>query len=335
MSFLEISGVTKTYPRAAEPCVKDLSLNVEKGTIVAILGESGCGKTTLLKLVAGLERQEQGAILIDGEDMGAKKAEKRPISMVFQKALLFGNMTVEKNINFAPRVNRSMDRAALKKGTEEMLSVVHLDGMGAKRPHELSGGQEQRVSLARALMTKPKLLLLDEPLSALDANLKVAMQDMIREVNAKLGITMLYVTHDQNEAAAVADKIALMRNGRILQFDKPETFYSRPATKYVAEFFGCKNIIPAQKERAIVKCGLGHFELPELSVPDGRVLLCVRPEAIINIGKGALSGTVEKIVPRATDNFCALNCGTGRLEAHIPFGSISKEMRLPSSTGSP
>lgn len=320
MSFLEISHVNKTYPRAAEPCVKDLSLQAEKGEIVAILGESGCGKTTLLKIVAGLEQQEQGSVCIDGEDMGKKKAENRPISMVFQKALLFGNMTVAKNINFAPRVNRTMNREELQRRTDEMLSIVHLDGMGAKRPNELSGGQEQRVSLARALMTEPKLLLLDEPLSALDAGLKVTMQDMIRELNRKLGITMLYVTHDQNEAAAVADRIALMQGGRILQFDTPEAFYSRPANRYAAEFFGCKNIIPAVKNGTGVQCSLGSFTLQELPLPDGAVLLCIRPEAIVNIGNGSLSGVITNIVPRATDSLCTLQCGEIPLEVYIRYG---------------
>ena len=313
MSYLEVTNVTKTYKGAQNPCVRDLTLHVEKGEVVALLGESGCGKTTLLKMIAGLEHQEQGTISIDGENMGTREAEKRPISMVFQKALLFRNMTVEQNVNFAPRVNHTMGKPELKAKVAEMLKLVHLEGMEKRKATALSGGQEQRVSLARALITNPKVLLLDEPLSALDVNLKQSMETMIRELNRTLGITMVYVTHDQAEAAVVADRIALMHEGRIVQFDKVDAFYQRPADRYTAEFFGWENFVPARKEKDTVKCGLGEFSVPGSGLPDGEVTLCIRPEGLKNLGCGANVGMITGNAPQGVDSRCTIECQGLRL----------------------
>lgn len=307
MSYLEIKEVTKTYKGAQNPCVSELTLCVEKGEVVALLGESGCGKTTLLKMIAGLEHQEQGTISIDGEDMGTKEAEKRPISMVFQKALLFRNMTVEQNVNFAPRMNHTMGKPELKAKVENMLKLVHMEGMEKRKATALSGGQEQRVSLARALITNPKVLLLDEPLSALDVNLKQSMEQMIRQLNSTLGTTMVYVTHDQAEAAVVADRIALMHDGRIVQFDKVNAFYQRPADRYTAEFFGWENFVPARKENNIVKCVLGEFCVPETDLDDGDVTLCIRPEGLKNLGHGSNRGTIVGISPQGVDFRCVID----------------------------
>ena len=313
MSYLEISNVTKTYKGAQNPCVNDLTLCVEKGEVVALLGESGCGKTTLLKMVAGLEHQENGTITIDGENMGTREAEKRPISMVFQKALLFRNMTVEQNVNFAPRVNHTMRKPELKTKVAQMLKLVHMEGMEMRKATALSGGQEQRVSLARALITNPKVLLLDEPLSALDVNLKQSMEGMIRELNKTLGTTMVYVTHDQTEAAVVADRIALMHEGRIIQFDKADAFYQRPANRYAAAFFGWENFVPARKENGVVKCVLGDFATPESELADGDVTLCIRPEGMKNPGHGSNVGTIVGIAPQGVDSRCTIECRGLRL----------------------
>lgn len=315
MSYLQVNQLTKTYRGAKEACVRELSLSAEKGTIVALLGESGCGKTTLLKLISGLERQERGSVYLDGERLDGVSAEKRPVSMVFQKALLFGNMTVAQNVNFAPRVNHAMGKAELVRQTDRLLALIHMEGMGGRKVSALSGGQEQRVSLARALMTKPKLLLLDEPLSALDASLKREMERMIRELNRTLGTTMLYVTHDQAEACAVADVIALMHEGRIVQTGAPEAFYRRPADRYAARFFGWQNFIPAEKRGAEVVCPLGSFSLPGLALRDGGVTLCVRPEAICPVENGRLSGRVLAVSAQGLDTSCLLECGDIRLSA--------------------
>lgn len=332
MSFLELEGVTKRYKGESAACVSDLDFSVEKGEVMVLLGESGCGKTTILKMIAGLEDQDAGHVRIDGEVMDGVVPEKRPLSMVFQKALLFGHLTVEQNVNFAPRVNRSMPRAELARKTEEMIDLVGLHGMGKKKATQLSGGQEQRVSLARALMVEPKVLLLDEPLSALDATLRANMQRYIRQLNRDTGVTMVFVTHDQSEAVAVADRIALMRSGCIVQCDEPRAFYERPANRYVAEFFGWKNFVPAKREGTRVSCALGKFELaghvdraaarradgadavreaasgaPGLSgnAAAGAVVsggadgalesgwLAVRPEGAVNIGDGSLRAVVE------------------------------------------
>lgn len=320
MSILELHDITMRYPGMREPCLQDLNLCVEKGEIVTLLGASGCGKTTLLKLVAGLEKQSAGTIRIGGKDMGSLPPEKRPIAMVFQKALLFENMTVAQNVGFSPRMRRSMSKTELRAKTGRMLELVGLAGFENRRVSELSGGQEQRVSLARALMAEPELLLLDEPLSALDLNLKLAMEQMIRELNRQLKTTMLYVTHDQNEAAAVADRIALLQDRGIVQAGTAEDFYSRPSCRYAAEFFGCRNILPARKEGDAVSSTLGRLELPGQSVPDGEVLLCIRSEAICSLGTGNLSGTVVSIIPRAADRLGVLSCGGTELEFVLPYG---------------
>ncbi len=330
MSFLEVSGIFKTYKHASEPCVSNLDLSLERGEIVVLLGESGCGKSTLLKIIAGLEEADRGDVSIDGEPMGSMPPEKRPTAMVFQKALLFNNMTVEQNVNFAPRVNRTMKKAELTRKTEEMIKLVGLEGLGKKKATELSGGQEQRVSLARALMVEPKLLLLDEPLSALDATLRETMQRHIRRINRETGVTMLMVTHDQREAVAVADRIAVMHDGRIEQYDRPEAFYSRPATRYVAEFFGWRNFMPAIRNGGVAKCTLGEFALPDqvqdahasaaafveenrlgVSGDEASLLLACRPEAACNFGAGRLSGRVVARECEGMSARCIVLCGRG------------------------
>ena len=319
MSILELDRITMHYPDAAEPCLRELSLSVEAGEIVTLLGASGCGKTTLLKIVAGLERQREGRVTIDGADMRSLPPEKRPIAMVFQKPFLFENMTVEQNVNFSPRLNRAMDKQTLREKTREMLALVGLEGFEKRRVSSLSGGQEQRVSLARALMAQPKLLLLDEPLSALDQNLKGSMEQMIRRINRELGTTMLYVTHDQNEAAAVSNRIALMREGRLQQVGRPEDFYSHPVNAYVARFFGCKNLLKAQKRSGKVLSPLGKMVRPDEPLPDGDILLGIRPEAAKNFGNGPFRGVVQSITPRSTDRTAALLCGETALELSIPY----------------
>ncbi len=307
MSLLEIRNIQKSYV-PGEPVIRGVDLEVNQGEIIVLLGSSGCGKTTLLKTIAGLEEQDAGTIVIDGADMAGVRTEKRPIAMVFQKSLLFRNMTVEQNINFAPRVNRTMSKAEYQKRTNELLELIDMPGMGKKRATELSGGQEQRVSLARALMTQPKVLLLDEPLSALDAKLRVSMRQHIRRLNRETGTTMVFVTHDQQEAVEMASRIALMHNGRILQYAPPQEFYTHPASYEVAEFFNWKNYVPATKVGSRVRCALGEFSFPASALPDGPCVLCVRPEAarIVREGEGAdsgcnaapvLEGAVHDVVP--------------------------------------
>lgn len=314
MSYLQLIDITKTYKGMSAPVLQDLELKAEKGEILVILGASGCGKTTALKIVSGLERQDRGHVILDGRTIDKLNPEQRSTAMVFQKSLLFRNMTVEENINFSPRLNRTMSKAELKRKTGEMLELLHLEGFGKKRATELSGGQEQRVSLGRALMTEPKLLLLDEPLSALDVNLKWALLSHIRELNQRFGATMLYVTHDQKEAAAVATRIAFLHNGKMTRCAQPYEFYAHPVSKAEADFFGWENYLPAAKEGSRVRCALGDFLIDGTDIRDGQVLLCVRPEAAENIGGGSLRGVVSSMLPQGIETVYEVLCQGARLK---------------------
>ena len=318
MGFLEVSNLTKRYHGEAEPCVRDFNLAVEQGEICVLLGASGCGKSTVLKVIAGLEDAEAGSVSIDGEPMEGIAPEKRPVAMVFQKALLFRNMTVEQNVNFAPRVNRTMPKDELVRKTDAMLELVGLAGMGKKKATALSGGQEQRVSLARALMVEPKLLLLDEPLSALDASLRESMQGYIRTLNRETGTTMVLVTHDQQEAIALADRIAVMHDGHIIQIAAPHEFYERPRTEYVASFFGWRNFLPAERLGSRVTCPLGSFDISGLEDAPEKGLLVMRPEAAVNIGAGALKGIVRDDVYRGMTRAYKVECGGSLLQLAVP-----------------
>jgi ABC-type sugar transport system ATPase subunit len=314
MSYLRLDGIKKTYPGRPSPVLEGFGMSADEGEILVILGASGCGKTTLLKIVSGLERQDEGHVVLDGRTIDALAPERRSAAMVFQKSLLFRNMTVAENINFAPRLNRTVGKSELKRKTEAMLELLHLDGLGAKRVTELSGGQEQRVSLGRALMTEPKLLLLDEPLSALDVGLKWALLAHIKELNRKLGTTMLYVTHDQKEAAAAANRIAFLHQGKITRCAEPHVFYSRPASKAEADFFGWDNCIPAEKKGTRIRCAMGDFALKGVGLEDGGMSLCIRPEAAENIGAGAFRGRIASVLPQGIDTVYEVVCRGIRLK---------------------
>ena len=293
MKFLEMHNITKTYPKAPGPCIENMDFDMEEGEIVVILGPSGCGKTTALKLISGLEIQDSGTISIDGEDMTNIPPNKRPIAMVFQKSLLFKNMSVEQNVNYAPRVKQQLKGDELKNETDHFLKLVELEGYNDRRVTQLSGGQEQRVSLARALMTKPKLLLLDEPFSALDAELRVTMRATVRRVCKELGQSVIFVTHDQQEAVAVADRIALMRDHKIMQYGMPEDFYKRPRTQGVALFFGWKNLVPAKMNGSIMTSRLGEMRIEGTECTKEDVILCIRPEAAMISETGKYTGLVK------------------------------------------
>jgi ABC-type Fe3+/spermidine/putrescine transport system ATPase subunit len=311
VSYLELENITKSYRGMKEPVLKSLDLFVEKGEILVLLGSSGCGKTTTLRIVAGLEQQDSGRVSIDGQVIDGLKPEKRPIAMVFQKSLLFQNMTVAENIGFAPRVNRSMKKKELARRVDEMLELMQLSGLGNKRATQISGGQEQRVSLARALITEPKLLLLDEPLSALDAGLRVTMREHVAMLNRTLGTTMLFVTHDQAEAVSLGHRIALMTEGQLVQCATPDEFYRHPATKDVATFFGWKNFLPVTLREERVDCALGSFRIAGFKAwmaeqrldedAVGTWELAIHPESAINLGSGAITGTVENLTRLGMD----------------------------------
>ena len=330
MSFLEINGLSVGYEKGAD-CIKGLDLSVEEGEILAILGPSGCGKSTLLKAISGLMKQREGTIIIDGEDQNGISPEKRPVSMVFQKPLLFRNMTVAKNINYAPRLLSTMKGYELRRETERMLELVEMEGYGDRRVTELSGGQEQRVSLARALITKPKLLLLDEPFSALDAKLRVSMRDSLKKICKSIGQTVIFVTHDQQEAVALGDRLALMMDGRILQYDNPNIFYHRPNSKRSAMFFGWENAIPAVQDGSMVRCPLGEFMFPSAEPRNGDVLLMMHPQAAICTPQGRYGGIVKEAVYLGTISNYTVDCNGVELKLQVSCRNmhlVGEELRF-------
>ena len=278
MTSLTLTGLTKAYPDAGQAAVQDLNLTVETGSLTALLGPSGAGKTTAMKLIAGLLTLDAGEIALDGQPITALPPERREVAMVFQSPLLFPHLTVAQNVGFGLRM-RGLPRAEIAATVAAMLDRVRLTGLGDRRPSQLSGGQQQRAALARALILRPRLLLLDEPLSSLDPALRDEMRQLIRELQRETGITTLVITHDQAEAVALADQIALLLDGRIVQHDHPEAFYRRPASEAVARFFGGVNFIPGTARDGLFLSALGPLTLPSGAVAGDRILT-LRPEAL-------------------------------------------------------
>jgi putative spermidine/putrescine transport system ATP-binding protein len=288
MADLTLSGVTKSF--GATRAVDSVSLDVPAGTFVCLLGPSGCGKTTLLRMIAGLEDPTEGRIFLGGEDITALPAHQRGFGMVFQSLALFPHLTVSQNIAYPLRI-RGTDAAAARKRAEELLDLVQLAGFADRSVAKLSGGQRQRVAIARALAVEPRLFLLDEPLSALDAKLREAMQVELRQLQRRLGITTIVVTHDQREAMTMADLVVVMSGGRIRQSAPPAEVYRRPADVFVADFIGTSNILVATPVEGGLKVAGGV--VPGLSAPAGKVHLSIRPEDITLVPDGGhLSGTV-------------------------------------------
>jgi putative spermidine/putrescine transport system ATP-binding protein len=243
MTHLTLSHICKQF--GGTTVVQDFNLEVEKGEFVSFLGPSGCGKTTTLRMIAGFEVPTTGRVALDDEDITNKAPNQRNVGMVFQAYALFPNMTVAQNIGFGLRIHRE-DPNAIKERVAEMLSLIHLEQKGNSYPYQLSGGQQQRVALARALAIRPQVLLLDEPLSALDAKIRVSLRAEIRAIQRKLGITAIYVTHDQEEALSISDRIVVMYEGRIEQLGTPFEIYNFPQTAFVASFVGTLNTTTAE-----------------------------------------------------------------------------------------
>ena len=238
---LELDGIVKRY--GGQAVVDGVSLRVQPGEMVCLLGPSGCGKTTTLRIVAGFESLDAGRVQLAGMDVSRLPPERRDIGFMFQSYALFPHMTVAENVGFGLRMRRA-PRARRAAAVEEALALVRLEGLADRLPRQLSGGQQQRVALARAIAFRPRLLLLDEPLSNLDAGLREMLRDEIRRVQKDTGVTALFVTHDQSEALAIADRVAIMRGGKVVQFDTPATVYARPADPFVAGFIGQANLLP-------------------------------------------------------------------------------------------
>jgi iron(III) transport system ATP-binding protein len=283
VTAIACEGLTKSFGSAT--AVADLDLGVERGEICALLGPSGCGKTTSLRLIAGFERPDSGTIEVGGSLVAGPGVhlppEKRRIGMVFQDYALFPHLDVRANVAYA--LGRDPDASRVS----EVLGLVGLEGMDARRPHELSGGEQQRVALARALAPTPELILLDEPFSNLDAALRGRVRQEMREILVGAGVTALFVTHDQEEALSLADRVAVMRDGRVEQEGTPEEVYGRPRTHWVATFLGDAEIVPGTAGGGAVECELGRFPIPKEL--EGAVDVVVRPESVA-LGAGPAPG---------------------------------------------
>ncbi|MFN4140940.1 ABC transporter ATP-binding protein [Aestuariivirga sp.] len=284
MSSIELERLTKSFPKVGK-AVDDISLVVGAGEFVTLLGPSGCGKTTTLRLIAGFEYPDQGTIRVNGEDVTEAPPYRRPVNTVFQDYALFPHMNVERNVGYGMWV-AGLPKAEIALRVSEALKMVGLTEKAAARPSELSGGQRQRVALARAIVRRPQVLLLDEPLSALDAKLRESMQVELRHLHRRLGITFLLVTHDQTEAMVMSDRVLIMEQGRVVQDGSPAELYNNPANPYVASFLGTSNLLAA--DVVAVRGGIITVKLGEtvIGIPQaGRglaagdpALLAVRPE---------------------------------------------------------
>jgi iron(III) transport system ATP-binding protein len=297
---VEFRNVTKRY--GSVTAVDDVSFTIEPGQLVTLLGPSGCGKTTTLRMIAGLEMASEGQILIGGRDVTHLSAADRDVSMVFQSYALFPHMSVLENVAYGPSVQGASKKEAHAMAMEK-LALVGLKGLEKRAPSELSGGQQQRVAVARALVLEPQVLLFDEPLSNLDAKLRRRVREDIRELQQSLNLTVAYVTHDQEEALAVSDRIIVMSNARIAQTGTPRELYEEPADLFVADFIGDANIISgeivdASGPVANVRVGNVNLQLPRRGASQGPVKLAVRPDAIVlddaSAALGRIMGTVRK-----------------------------------------
>jgi iron(III) transport system ATP-binding protein len=297
---VEFRGVSKRY--GAVIAVNTISMSIERGTLVTLLGPSGCGKTTVLRLIAGLEQASDGQILIDGGDVTRLSAAERDVSMVFQSYALFPHMTVLENVCYGLRA-AGMRKAQAVELAQAKLTLVGLAGYGARLPSELSGGQQQRVAVARAIVLEPKVLLFDEPLSNLDAKLRRHVREEIHELQRSLALTAVYVTHDQQEALAISDRILVMSMARIAQDGTPRSLYEHPNSHFVADFIGDANIVPVvmegrQGELVSVRLGPLMLKLPQRGSVEAVAELSIRPQALL-LASGArrpdaLLGRVSK-----------------------------------------
>ena len=319
MGFLALTNISKAF--ANNVAVHDFNLDVERGEFVSFLGPSGCGKTTTLRMIAGFELPTTGSIVVNGADITYRPPNQRNVGMVFQSYALFPNMTVAGNVGFGLKIARR-PQAEIDRTVAEMLDVIHLPDMGSRYPHQMSGGQQQRVALARALAIHPQVLLLDEPLSALDAKIRVELRTEIRRIQRQLGITTIYVTHDQEEALSLSDRIVVMNAGRVEQVGGPFQIYNYPATPFVASFVGTLNLL-----QAIVRDPAeGVFEVDGQTFRAGcekdgltagqEVKLALRPEIISmdpEPGANTLSGQVESVVFLGSIVRTRLNLGANNL----------------------
>ncbi len=320
MSTVVLEGISKQYGDVW--AVREVDLTVNDGELVSLLGPSGCGKTTVLRMVAGFVKPSRGRVVVGGEVLSTPEKvvppERRGMAMVFQSYAVWPHMTVFQNVAYPLRCAR-VPASELEVRTRRALELVRLAGLAGRYPHELSGGQQQRVALARALVAEPRVLLLDEPLSNLDARLRDEMREEIADLQRRLGFTVLYVTHDQSEAMALSHRVAVMRDGRVEQAGTPEEVYERPATPFVARFVGSASFLEGEAVRGaegrvdVVFPGGTCVSLPDSGSVRGPVIVCVRPEWVRPDPSGQLRGRVVRRVFMGDRVECAAEVPGGRL----------------------
>ncbi|WP_179283357.1 ABC transporter ATP-binding protein [Bordetella genomosp. 9] len=335
--FLDVrfDGVEKRFAQTV--ALHRLDLDIERGTFFSLLGPSGCGKTTTLRLIAGFEQPTSGDVYIRGKRVTGVPAHKRNFGMVFQSFALFPHLTVAQNVAFGLKMRR-VDSASVARRVNGALELVALGGYGERYPRQLSGGQQQRVALARAIVFEPDVLLLDEPLSALDKLLREQMQVELRQLQRRLGTTTVFVTHDQEEALTMSDRVAVMKDGRIQQAGAPRDIYERPATEFVATFLGASNILRGRVRDRVgdkLVVGLGGTVMtvdpptvngqpqgPALSVGD-EIRLALRPEKLRLDTQGKLAATLKEVVYRGAQTHLYMETEGGPLAAHLPNSSVA------------
>ena len=311
-----VSKIFKASGQNDVAALDDVSVAIKENEFFTLLGPSGCGKTTLLRLIAGFDFPTSGQILLYGQDIAVLPPFKRPVNTVFQNYALFPHMTVAQNIGFGLEM-LGKPKAEIQTRVAEMLKLVRMEDLANRRTSQISGGQQQRVALARALAPKPKVLLLDEPLSALDYKLRKDMQIELKRLQHETGITFIFVTHDQEEALTMSDRIAVMSKGKILQVGSPHDIYEKPATRFVANFIGETNFLNGTVSGKKVKLEAGptvEAAAPEGHVPNGNVTVVLRPEhaSIVGLKQATLKGTVENVVYFGTDTHIHLVLSNGQ-----------------------
>jgi putative spermidine/putrescine transport system ATP-binding protein len=334
MAFLELHNLSKSFGKT--DAVTDFNLDIEKGELVSFLGPSGCGKTTTLRMVAGFEIPTTGTITVQGDDITNKPPNQRDVGMVFQAYALFPNMTVGDNIGFGLKIHKRPPEE-IKKRVEEMLALIHMPGYGDRYPYQLSGGQQQRVALARALALSPEVLLLDEPLSALDAKIRVSLRSEIRAIQQKLGITAIYVTHDQEEALSLSDRVVVMNAGRMEQVGPPFEIYNFPKTEFVAHFVGTLNAVSAEVVDPIAQTLRLEGQLLQTSEDlsgfhaGDRVMIAIRPERLSFASEGKKANLIDCAIENITflGSIVRIQVGFGKIALNMdtfnnPFLELPK-----------
>ena len=313
--LLEVRGAAKRFGN--REVLKQISLNIAPGEFLTLLGESGSGKTTLLRLIAGFEQPSAGEIWMNGARLDTLPPYQRRVNTVFQHYALFPHLSVADNVAYGLRVKKTPP-SEIAGRVDSTLHMVKMQEFAAARPSKLSGGQQQRVALARALVNRPELLLLDEPLSALDANLRKQMQSELKALQREIGITFLFVTHDQEEAMALSDRIALLRNGELEQVSTPREIYAHPATAYTAQFIGQTNVLRGEVQAGLATCGSIRFST--VAGPDGPATFSLRPEKIhfrTDSAAGAsfagFKGTIRQQIYGGATELLEVDCGGGQL----------------------